>query len=283
MTRLQTNVRSAKLTLSHLATRSALAMSPKWTVKAVSKRFFTPLKFNNSPRHLELLAQGEGFTHTYQGQKLSGWRWGTGEKVLLLHGWAGRGAQFSRLIQGLVAAGYQAITFDQPAHGEGRGRSNVFEFIEAADGVKQEFGPFAAVVGHSMGCIPALKLANEQGLKAVLYAPGMTIKDPIIKMAKGLGLYSGVVRHIFDRLEHTHNKQLAAFDPKTQLESLTTPVLILHDKADKYTSAADSAAVSQGLAHITYHQTQNLGHSKILEDPETVAKALAFLQDVVVS
>src|SRR6267378_1472357 len=43
------------------------------------------------------------------------YRWGSGSKrVLLVHGWGGRAAQFFALIPRLVDAGFEVIAFDAP-------------------------------------------------------------------------------------------------------------------------------------------------------------------------
>jgi predicted alpha/beta-fold hydrolase len=81
------------------------------------------------------------------------YRWGNGERrVLLVHGWAGKAAQFFALIGTLLERGFAVVAFDAPAHGNSSG---VFAsgpaFARAARMVDQRHGPFYGVVAHSLG------------------------------------------------------------------------------------------------------------------------------------
>jgi len=277
MKRVKTNVRSARTALSRWLITGAWNVHRKWATQQIEHRFFRPWKFVDRPKHQKILAQGVEKVFVSKGHSLASWSWGEGPKVLLLHGWAGRGAQFADLITALVDAGFEAVTFDQPGHGRGRGVTNVFEFVEVSQQLEEEIGPLAGVVGHSMGCVPALVLAQQQGLRSVLFAPGMQVKEPIYNMATEQGLSVPIIRHLFERLERRYGQSLEPLNPESQLSQMSEEVLILHDQGDKYTSSADSAQVSKGLPHVSYHQTQHLGHSKILEDPDSVSRAVFFL------
>jgi alpha-beta hydrolase superfamily lysophospholipase len=68
------------------------------------------------------------------GLKIQTYRWGDSTKpyVLMMHGWAGRATQFRKFIPELVAAGYQVVGFDGPAHGKSSGkRTTILEFETA--------------------------------------------------------------------------------------------------------------------------------------------------------
>src|SRR6185369_13228471 len=48
---------------------------------------------------------------------LAVWHWGTGPRVLLVHGWNGHAGRLSSFVQPLVEAGFGVVAFDAPAHG----------------------------------------------------------------------------------------------------------------------------------------------------------------------
>lgn len=273
----QKRMRKVQVKATSILSRGAFALNPRWTGRAVHKKFFTPQTFHSKAKHHNILSKAQTTLLDFRGQPLKLWSWGQGEKVLLVHGWAGRGAQFYALIEALVEAGLQPVTFDQPAHGDQKGVTNLFEFIETTDFIVQELGELKAVVGHSMGTVPSLQLAQKYGLKTVLFAPGMNLRQPIENVAKAFGLHSGIVKQLLTDLESKHGKSIEDVSPQTILGKIASPVLIMHDEGDKYAPAKASAAVSANLEHVHYHQTKNLGHSKILEDPALVQMALGFI------
>ena len=47
------------------------------------------------------------------------------KKVLLVHGWSGRGTQLVKIADELLKMGYMTISFDAPAHGKSKGNSSI--------------------------------------------------------------------------------------------------------------------------------------------------------------
>src|SRR5262245_861830 len=57
------------------------------------------------------------------GRTVAGWRWGEGERaVLLVHGWGGHALQLSAFVRPLVERGLAVAAFDFPSHGESEGK-----------------------------------------------------------------------------------------------------------------------------------------------------------------
>ena len=100
--------------------------------------------------------------------------WGEGPSVLLCHGWGGRGTQFFALIEALVAAGYRAIAFDAPAHGDSSGkRTNMLMASKTIAGIVEREAPISAVIGHSFGCGIALLAIDRHQIpsdKVILFS-----------------------------------------------------------------------------------------------------------------
>ncbi|MGG1909502.1 alpha/beta hydrolase [Microbacterium sp. NRRL B-14842] len=91
--------------------------------------------------------------------------WGGGPPtVLLLHGWRGRASQFAPLVRELVAEGLRVVAFDAPAHGSSGGRrTDIRDWVEAAQELEHTHGPFSALIGHSFGGLAALTVARTSG------------------------------------------------------------------------------------------------------------------------
>ena len=131
--------------------------------RAALELFMTPRRL--APRDWEaaLLRQGAPLTFT---NGLIARSYGAGPRVLLVHGWEGRGMNLGMFIAPLTAAGYQVIALDGPAHGESPGeQTNPVDFAHGLHNVGKELGPLAGVIAHSMGAA-STALALRQGLVA---------------------------------------------------------------------------------------------------------------------
>src|SRR5262249_10337057 len=53
---------------------------------------------------------------------LAVWHWGSGPRVLLVHGWGGHAGRLSAFVAPLLDAGFGVVSFDAPAHGISEGR-----------------------------------------------------------------------------------------------------------------------------------------------------------------
>jgi alpha-beta hydrolase superfamily lysophospholipase len=51
------------------------------------------------------------------------------KKILLVHGWSGRGTQLFKIADELLKQGYSTISFDAPAHGKSPGKTIMVDFI----------------------------------------------------------------------------------------------------------------------------------------------------------
>ncbi|WP_396171496.1 hypothetical protein [Flavobacterium sp.] len=73
------------------------------------------------------------------------------KKILLSHGWSGRGTHLYKIADEILKAGYSTISFDAPAHGKSPGKTTIMsEFVETILEIEKQFGPFEAAVGHSL-------------------------------------------------------------------------------------------------------------------------------------
>src|SRR6478672_7473873 len=131
--------------------------------RAALELFMTPRRL--APREWEAALLRRGTPLTF-GNGLVARSFGAGPRVLLVHGWEGRGMNLGMFIAPLNAAGYQVIALDGPAHGKSPGeQTNPVDFAHGLLGAGQELGPLAGVIAHSMGAA-STALALRQGLDA---------------------------------------------------------------------------------------------------------------------
>lgn len=221
---------------------------------------------------------------TVDGRNLAVYRWGDGErKVLLLHGFEGRAANLVAFAAGLSERGLAAVAFDSFGHGESEGdRATIVDVAGAAHAVAAEFGPFHAVIAHSFGGLCAYH-AVRTGLSVRRMATIGAVCDfgflPEWFGAR-LGLRGGIVADLRRRSE-------AYFRPETDIwerfsashdaAGWTVPLLVVHDADDKEITVAQGRKIAAAYPRAEYLETRGLGHRRILRDAGVVGTVLDFV------
>jgi pimeloyl-ACP methyl ester carboxylesterase len=201
--------------------------------------------------------------------------------VLLVHGWEGRGAQLGALVDPLVAAGYQAIALDGPAHGDSPGRSTTGpEFAAAMLAVRDSVGSLAAVVGHSFGGFASL-LAVARGLETerlVTIAAPSSVPEILQDFTRMIRLAPRAQPPMVRALERRVQAPMESFDVTAFAERVRIPVLVVHDTDDLEVSYTHAARLGHAL-HGRVLTTSGLGHRRVLFAPEVVNAVVQFVEE----
>lgn len=211
---------------------------------------------------------------------LAGLRWGSsGPRILALHGWQGRAAQFRHLAAALVPAGFQLIAVDGPAHGRSPGReANPSAMADALLEVGVETGPVHAVIGHSMGGAASL-YALAQGLEAeravVLGAPA-AVQDVLRRISLGLGLPRRAEALFFRAMERRNGVPNDTLDIARLAARIDAPVLVVHDRSDRAVPYEDGQRIVEATGGLLL-ATEGLGHNGILRDALVAQRIARFL------
>ena len=234
-----------------------------------------------------LPAGAEPFEVESLGAQVRGHVWGEGPVVYFVHGWGGRGSQFTAYVEPLVSAGYRVVLFDAPAHGDsepgpvGPRRSHGVEFGRALDAVSARFGPAHAVIAHSLGTISTyltLRFGWLSTERLVLLAPMVQAEPLFDQFQQALG-FGSRTRRAFDRhLDAFVGIPMAEFDARVQAaHSEPVPTLVVHDSGDRQTPYADAVRLVEGLPDARLVTTDQLGHRKILRDERVLREVVAFI------
>ncbi|GAB6859590.1 alpha/beta fold hydrolase [Microbacterium xylanilyticum] len=203
------------------------------------------------------------------------YRWGRGERtVLLLHGWQGRASQFAPLVRELVADGFRVISFDAPAHGDSGGRrTDVRDWVTAAELLKRTDGPFHALVGHSFGGFAALTAARTTvpAPHVAVIAGAGSATAYLSEFARALHLPPAVAARFERRFAARFGLDAAgvtaAFDAVRDPLPRGTELLVVHDRADRRMPDADALRVHAAHAgRFRLLRTEGLGHNRVLQD-----------------
>lgn len=215
------------------------------------------------------------------GRRIAVYAWGAGErKVLLVHGWAGRSAQFADLVARLSAEA-TVVAFDAPAHGESRGATaDIGMWIEAIRALDAQYG-FDIVVGHSFGGLAALRARRAglvQGRVVTISAPPST--DAVTRAyAAQVGLSEAVAAGVsgaFARRLGPVMSVIASGPDAGRPVPADAEVLVIHDRGDRAVPAVAARAIETDWPSARVVLTEGLGHNGILAAPAVVDEVAAF-------
>jgi pimeloyl-ACP methyl ester carboxylesterase len=197
-----------------------------------------------------------------------------------VHGWGGHSGRLVRFVAPIVRAGYSAVAFDAPGHGESGGFSgSVWETVEALRAVEDRLGPCTGLIAHSLGA-SAAAIALRSGLpvpRAVFLAPPADLSTYAARFAR----HFGISRRMFDdmkrRLADGYGISWERLRIDTSLPIAPARLLIFHDAGDPRVPFRDGQAVARAWPGARLVQTRGLGHHRILRDPRVVRRAIAFV------
>jgi pimeloyl-ACP methyl ester carboxylesterase len=244
--------------------------------------------FRRPPRHRDseseraALEGGERLDLALDGRAVAIWRWGRGPAVLFVHGWGSRGSRLAPFVAPLADAGFSIIAFDAPGHGASAGRlSSLPQFIAAIAAVARAVGGVEAIVAHSMGGA-ATSLAMARGVAArrvVFLAPAADPAGYSERFAGMIGLTPSVLARMKQNIERRFGQKWEEFDVLAAARTMTAPLLVFHDREDRDVPWSDGAAIAAAWPGAELVSTVGLGHRRIVQDPQVIARAVGFLAE----
>lgn len=257
--------------------------SPRLAAKFAIKLFTTPMKFKLPKREeaMEQSSRQELIDIPVLGKKINVYHYGnSGQKVLLVHGWSGRGTQLHSIADKLLKNGYSTLSFDAPAHGKSEGKtSDMTQFIACVLELEKRFGPFEYAIGHSLGAMTVLN-AIKQGLKvkkAVTIGSGDIIKDIMDDFSSKLGMNIDTGNLMIKLFEKKFGETINNYSAYIAAKEVSIPVLVIHDTNDDDVPVSAAQHIIKHLAHAELMITDGLGHRKILGDSKVIKKIIQFL------
>ncbi len=244
------------------------------------KRFFSPLKFRFSKREIAFLATGETNHCTLNGKKITYYSWGKGQTVFMMHGWAGKAAQFELIVKTFVQNGYQVIAPDGPAHGNSTGKeSSAFEFVSLLKLLRSNYPNIVGYIGHSLGGLVLMNLLSEQiDLKktVIINSPteGAHVMNSFLNILGASSKTASFIKnYIKEKLDRDFDQ---LFQPRVTNE-LSKQALVIHDKKDKQVGIETIEFTKQILPEATYEFTEGYGHVRILFQEDIANKCLNWI------
>ena len=261
------------------------AISPNLATKFAAKLFTTPIKHKIPKREFQMDKESVQETVLIPSinKKIIVYHYGKSDKkILLVHGWSGRGTQLVKIADELLYLGYSTISFDAPAHGKSKGNSSIMiEFIASILELEKQFGPFEYAIGHSLGGMSILNAIREhlKVKKAIIIGSGNVIQDIIDDFIKKLRLTPAIGLKLRDYFEKKYGEKMDYYSASNAAKKVLTPILIIHDENDEEVNVSATYHISKNLKNSELMITKNLGHRKILGNTEVIKRIVEYLKD----
>jgi predicted alpha/beta-fold hydrolase len=255
------------------------AILPKTSARLALSLFSQPRRLPRPPEESEFWKTGTPLELT---SRHSARIWGKhGPRVILVHGWEGRGSQWHKWVPELVHHGFQAICWEGPAHGESEGsRTNLFYFARAMAKDLTELRDVHACIGHSFGGLALTQLPRL----GVPMSHTVTVSSPT-EIQNIFARYGELIQlrprsrdYLIPILETKLEISIEELEPRAILPQYRGQFLCVHDELDKEIPFSEFTSLRQKFPGYGYLSTHGLGHRRILRDPAVIKSIIEFLK-----
>ncbi|REE82334.1 pimeloyl-ACP methyl ester carboxylesterase [Lutibacter oceani] len=281
--KLTNNVPKIPASIIHIGKFLQLFMPPLATKYAI-RLFATPIKYKTPEREKMMAksAQKEMVLIPNLNKEVMVYSYGYSKrKVLLIHGWSGRGTQLYKIADKLLENGFMTISFDAPAHGKSTGKTTMMtEFIATALFLEEKYGPFEIAIGHSLGGMSTLN-SVKQGLKinkAITIGAGDIITDILTNFVNKLEFKQTMILKMKRFFLKKFGEDIDNYSASIASKDVKIPVLVIHDTEDKEVSVRCGYNIRQNLEQGEILITNGLGHTRILKDNKVINRIIEFIK-----
>lgn len=223
------------------------------------------------------------------------WSWGQPDwpLVVCLHGWGGRGTQWSPVATALLALQHRVVVLDAPAHGASDGDSaSLPGFRDALLRVLDACGTPHALVGHSLGglaVLAAIASRADEGMSPLPRAVSIGAPSSVDRpMTRFLNRHRGsdtVAAAMIAQLEQRWHFRWQEMDTPSLAEQAGrgggAPLLVIHAEDDEQVPVIESVGLTADWpGAVRWLAPEGTGHVRILRDTEVVERIVAFITSV---
>jgi pimeloyl-ACP methyl ester carboxylesterase len=257
-------------------------LSPALGARLLERAFLSVRRHPMPQREKEWLRSARPSFFESRGRRIAAWTWGqSSARILLVHGWEGRGGQLGAFVEPLLERGFSVVAFDGPGHGSSEGsQSSLVEMGASVADAARRYGPFDGAVAHSAGAA-ATTLALWQGARIerlVYLAPPADLGEFLGRLADWLGFAAETVPLVQRRLESRFSFEWDSIRHWRLARSMSAPLLVFHDSDDREIEVGDGAHLAASWPGGRLEVTSGLGHRRILRDPRVIERAASFFE-----
>ncbi len=248
--------------------------------KIVFAVFKIPKKKKSNPSRQLFIQNSEASSFNHKGLRIAYFRWrGSGEKILLLHGWGSDSGRWKIFVPLLQEAGYDIHAIDAPAHGKSGGK--FFTPKEYAEAISSyiDNNKIVILIGHSAGAYTTIYYSSNfthQLNKLVALAPTFDLNDVIIGMKEMLKLNDQSISLLKEEFQNVYGAPIENFRADVLAKNISTDALLIHDEDDDILPVNGSKILASTWDTVEYIQTSKLGHG--LNNKKLYMRIINFLK-----
>ncbi len=261
--------------------------SPKKVAEVVWHYFTLPGKVFFSEPQKTLISQAEQGEMTHKGDKIVTYKWGnSGPRILLCHGWRSKSADFRRMIEALLEAGFTVEAVDNRAHGQSEGTHTAMpDYRDIIRTYMKQNPPFDIAIGYSMGGAALGVAVSElpielQPRKVFFIAAPPYISYFFQDLLAEIGLKKSVYNALVKMLEEKYGEQVDYFDLRVKTSQLAGI-----EKYFIYCEDDETITFSKGMELYEafkkdghFVQVRGFGHYKIISNEKIIHYILKQLK-----
>jgi len=252
--------------------------SAKMTMFLLSLAIRRPLK--KEDRDFYQKGQKQVFVHNKK--KFNTYIFGTGPKILFIHGWASNGARWKSYVEKIVAKGYSAVVVD--AHGQGTSKGfnlSIPDYIKCIRQVILKNDNWYGIVSHSIGSLVGVIAASEakdgfKKLKIVMMCTFSNCDNLMTKYARCMGINEKVLEYTKDNIGRIYDQQLPYFCLLHHYQQLNADGLLMYNPNDIVVPYTEAHQIKNSISNLKIHETTKGGHNLKLESIEN--RVIQFLE-----
>ncbi|MEO1287984.1 MAG: alpha/beta fold hydrolase, partial [Chloroflexota bacterium] len=255
-------------------------LSPQLGGYVIFKLFSTPLKRNRTEPSLN----PSKFTVNYGQRTLVGYEWhGSGQRILLVHGWESSAARFKKLLKLLIEQDYHVFAMDAPAHGFSTGlQTNPLDYADALHTFIRTIGDVDIILAHSLGGAATMNLlarySNVKPNRVILIGSIDHPQQAVDFFTDVFQLFPDVSKEMTRQMEKFTGGSMDRVSGAKIAQSRQEQALIIHDREDKIVPVEAGRAIADNWHDAIYIETNGLGHRRILNDNTVLAQILDFIR-----
>ena len=213
--------------------------------------------------------------------KIATYQWkGTGDTILLVHGWHSNSGRWKNTIAKLIERDYNIVALDAPAHGaSGSKIFNAVLYAQFVEVVCNKFNP-SILIGHSVGGMAIsyfLKSSNNYKINKLVFLGVPAGFPAIFKNYIDLMGYNEKVRAGMEVIiQKRFGMSSSHFNTAIFVKEIKVECLLIHDKFDPVIPYSDALEIHNACENSQMFTTQGLGHG--LKSKEVIDKIIDFIQ-----
>lgn len=228
--------------------------------------------------------EAQEFRNPKRTLKLSCYRWGKGEKlILIVHGWEAKALDFYKMIPALVHEGYTVVAFDGPGHGLSEGeRTSLVDFKEILPRLIAQVGTPHAIIAHSMGAAASAYMLMENAIHVPRFAALAMPFD-----SKYFFDWAFDFMHVphrmryafFDWLNHQVGEPISRYNLLQRPEKVKADkMLLVYEVQDEEVPVAHVKQYLEKHPEVEPYEVNGVGHNRVMKDKAIIEKIVSFLK-----